>query len=138
MLKLVHSRVISSLYKKHGNNSYIGEKMSQMEHALQTANYLRENNYGPVLEQAGLLHDIGHILALEFPYMNRMEVNGVNYGAMNHEKIGADFLRNLNVDEDVCKIVENHVRAKKYLISSNFRYFKGLSEASKTTATLVL
>lgn len=46
-----------------------------------------------------------------------MIVNNINYGPQNHEKLGADFLRNLNVPESICCIVEGHVQAKRYLVS---------------------
>lgn len=45
-----------------------------------------------------------------------MEIENVNYGPKNHEKLGANFLRNLKVPESICEIVEKHVLAKRYLV----------------------
>ena len=38
-----------------------------------------------------------------------MEINNVNYGVKNHEKVGADYLRKLNFSEITCSLVENHI-----------------------------
>jgi hypothetical protein len=35
---------------------------------------------------------------------------------MNHEKLGADYLRLNKVPEMICHLVENHVTAKRYLV----------------------
>jgi predicted HD phosphohydrolase len=54
---------ILEIYKKYGNSDYIGEKVSQIEHALQSA-LLAEKMYPTDYEFiiACLLHDIGHII----------------------------------------------------------------------------
>ena len=132
-LKLVYPQTIISLYKKYGNADYIGENMSQLEHALQTVNYLKDNYHGPLLQQAGLFHDIGHIMSLKFTYLDTLEVDGSNYGSVDHDIIGADYLRGLQVNENVCKIIENHVKAKRYIVSKDIKYFEKLSDASKIT-----
>ena len=58
-------------------------------------------------------------------------MNGL--GVIEHGKIGADYLRQLNMSECVCVLVENHVMAKKYLVSKNDDYYQKLSSASKQT-----
>jgi len=45
-----------------------------------------------------------------------MMFEGVNYGPMNHEKLGADFLRSFKIAESVCELVEKHVSAKRYFV----------------------
>jgi len=52
---------------------------------------------------------------------------------MSHEKIGADFLRQKGFPERVAKLVENHVRAKRYLTYKYPEYYDSLSEASRKT-----
>ena len=58
----------------------------------------------------------GHLVGFEEKQGKEMIHNNINYGLANHEKLGADFLRNLNVAESVCCIVEGHVQAKRYLV----------------------
>lgn len=42
--------------------------------------------------------------------------NGIDYGVEEHEKLGANFLRKLDVPEKICYFVENHIAAKRYLV----------------------
>lgn len=37
-------------------------------------------------------------------------MNGL--GVIEHGKVGADYLRNLGMNERVCCLIENHVKAK--------------------------
>ena len=58
-------------------------------------------------------------------------MNGL--GVIDHGKVGSNFLRNIGMNEKVCCLVENHVLAKKYLVSKNKDYYDKLSDASKKT-----
>ena len=55
-----------------------------------------------------------------------------NFGIKNHQILGADFLRNLNIPEIICELVESHVNTKKYLARNN-EYLNKLTSASITT-----
>jgi putative nucleotidyltransferase with HDIG domain len=77
---------------------------------------------------AAFLHDIGHI-SVAAGDDNTMG----NFGIINHEKAGADYLRKRGFDERIARLVENHVSAKRYLTFKYPEYYNGLSEASKTT-----
>ena len=57
-------------------------------------------------------------------------MNGL--GVCDHGKVGR-HLEQINMDKKVCKLVENHVNAKKYLVSTDTTYYNKLSEASKKT-----
>ena len=51
---------VLKLYEDYGNADYIGEKVSQKEHALQAAyfaEYMHPNDYEFIL--AALFHDVG-------------------------------------------------------------------------------
>ena len=115
---------IVNLYKKHGDSEYFGEAVSKTTHMIQTAVAAQNNNEPDYLVLACLLHDIGHFLEDD-------NMNGL--GVIEHGKLGADFLRHLNMYEKICCLVENHVLAKKYLVSQYDDYYNKLSSASKKT-----
>jgi 2-amino-1-hydroxyethylphosphonate dioxygenase (glycine-forming) len=119
---------IFELYQKHGSNEYAGEKVSQLEHMVQAAQLAKEGGYDDEIVLAVFLHDIGHICAAS--YITE-DMNG--FGVMNHEKIGANFLRKRGFSERIARLVENHVSAKRYLTFKHPAYYEGLSEASKKT-----
>lgn len=119
---------IMELYEKFGSNEYAGEKISQLEHMLQAAQLAKDGGYDDEIVLAAFLHDIGHICAAN--YITE-DMNG--FGVMNHEKIGANFLRKRGFSERVARLVENHVSAKRYLTFKFPEYYEGLSEASKKT-----
>jgi predicted HD phosphohydrolase len=110
-----------------GTRGYIGEPVSQLEHALQCA-ALAHNAHAPGFEVlAGLFHDIGHLIAPP----GAAEMAGL--GIVDHEGIGARFLAELGVDARVCTLVAAHVQAKRYLALRKSGYHAALSEASRGT-----
>ncbi len=119
---------IFSLYDRYGQQDYIGEPVSQIEHMSQAARLAENQGYDEEVILAAFFHDIGHLFALD----SKLENMG-GYGVMRHEKIGADYLRALGFPEKMAKLVENHVQAKRYLTFKNPEYFKKLSEASRKT-----
>jgi 2-amino-1-hydroxyethylphosphonate dioxygenase (glycine-forming) len=119
---------IFELYQKHGSNEYAGEKISQLEHMVQAAQLARQGGYDDEIVLAAFLHDIGHICAASY---TAEDMDG--FGVMDHEKIGAGFLRIRGFSERVARLVENHVSAKRYLTFKYPEYYEGLSEASKKT-----
>lgn len=125
---------IFSLYELYGDNDYIGEEISQVEHMLQTANQCELNNDKLELIFASLFHDIGHLLALK-----NKNLKQDNFGCLNHEKIGSDYLKDLFIsnsiiiNSDIYNLIEYHVKAKKYLAFKNKKYIDKLSNASKQT-----
>ena len=115
---------ILNLYKTYGDSEYFGEVVSKTTHMIQTAVAAQNNNEPDYLVLACLLHDIGHFLEPD-------NMNGL--GVIEHGKVGADFLRSIKMNEKVCCLVENHVLAKKYLVSKYEDYYNKLSCASKQT-----
>src|SRR5689334_6736138 len=53
---------ILRLFQERGDAAYLGEPVSQTEHALQTAWYAEQAGAGNALITAALLHDVGHLL----------------------------------------------------------------------------
>lgn len=106
---------------------YIGEPVSQLEHALQCADLAVQAKATPPLVLAALLHDIGHLCHL--PDAPMMEDVGVLY----HEDIGAEFLREKGFSAEVVSLVRGHIEAKRYLVYKNPHYLAKMSEASLKT-----
>jgi phosphonate degradation associated HDIG domain protein len=122
---------VFQLYGQHGDQDYIGEPVSQMEHMLQAGELARRGGYDEEVVLAAFFHDIGHLLAFEGDYGN---MGG--YGVEDHERLGADFLRALGFSERIATLVESHVQAKRYLTAKDPAYYNKLSEASKHTLEL--
>lgn len=126
---------IFALYKSSGHADYIGESVSMLEHALQAANcaQLAKSSEEEIL--AALFHDIGHLIGMEaISGGDRTQYKQMNgCGIMNHENIGAEFLRKAGFSRGVVEICRGHVNAKRYLCYKNPGYLEKLSDASKVT-----
>lgn len=120
--------MIANLFAQSGHDAYFGEPVTQLEHALQTAQLAEQAGADPETIVAAFLHDIGHLLPEEtgHEYMD-------GYGTVDHERLGADYLRKGGFSEKVAQLIENHVNAKRYLIAKSPDYFARLSEASLRT-----
>jgi phosphonate degradation associated HDIG domain protein len=114
---------IKDLYKKHGHEHY-GEGLSQLQHMMQTAELALRSGADEEVILAAFLHDIGHLLSVAD--------KGTN-GDEQHEKQGAQYLRDLGFSERVASLVEGHVAAKRYLTAAQPGYHDQLSDASKQT-----
>lgn len=117
---------IFDLYVRHGADDYIGEPVSQLEHMTQSARLAEREGYTTEVILAAFFHDLGHLCAADAPQMN-------GFGTVNHEKIGADYLRDKGFPERLAKLVESHVQAKRYLTYKHPDYLDKLSEASRQT-----
>jgi 2-amino-1-hydroxyethylphosphonate dioxygenase (glycine-forming) len=127
---------VFDLYNKYGNNGYIGENVTQLEHATQCAFLAEEFCYTNIcpyqddLIIGSFLHDIGHLLI--FDNKNNLETMG-NYGVMNHEELGYKYLKDNGYNSNICDFARNHINTKRYLITKNVEYYDKLSDASKKT-----
>ena len=114
-------------YRDHGQSDYIGEPISQLQHAQQAA-YLAQcaGASEPVILGA-FFHDIGHLCASpDTPQMDGL-------GVLNHEGIGAQTMRAHGLGGLVANLVELHVQAKRYLCWHRPSYREKLSVASQGT-----
>ncbi len=107
-------------------SDYIGEAINQLEHALQCAHFARQAGADDEAVIAALMHDIGHLIDAHAPSM-------AGLGVIDHEILGADYLRSLGFSETVARLVEGHVQAKRYLTFSKPAYAARLSDASRGT-----
>ena len=131
--KLQAVQYLVKLYEQNGNADYIGEAVSQEQHALQAAAQAEKHDpKDSELILAALLHDIGHMLGMQ---NNDKEMMG-DCGVMSHEKIGAEFAtKDMGLSARIGSLIKSHVDAKRYLCWKDPRYHSNLSEASKTTLT---
>ncbi|MBL7742834.1 MAG: HD domain-containing protein [Chitinophagaceae bacterium] len=119
---------IINLYRQFGDEDYIGEPVSQVEHMCQCAQLAESEGYDEEVILAAFFHDIGHFCEHIMPVQ---QMDG--FGVVDHEKLGADFLRSKGFSETIASLVENHVQAKRYLTYHFPEYYNQLSEASKRT-----
>uniref|UniRef100_A0A6C0CKZ8 HD domain-containing protein n=1 Tax=viral metagenome TaxID=1070528 RepID=A0A6C0CKZ8_9ZZZZ len=131
---------IHRLLKSYGKRDYIGEEgVSQVSHAFQTvAHTCRLMQLIPDYKQdalstryvivAGWLHDIGQLKSFEENDMTRSK-----WGVHKHEQIGSQYLQTLGFPYPVFRLTEYHVKAKRYMVTTNAKYRDNLSTASLAT-----
>ena len=116
---------IISFYQAHGNDMYFGEDVSQLQHASQASEAAVNEGFDADVQVAAFLHDFGHLITDAEPMGD--------LGVLNHEQIGADWLRKRGFSEKVCRLIAAHVNAKRYLVAVDEAYQRNLSEASRQT-----
>lgn len=116
-----------ALYRDYGTHDYICENVSQLEHALQAGQVARQHTDNPELIAAALLHDVGHLLGCR----DKLPDMPGRCGKVDHDRVGADFLRQLGCSELVCAVVGEHVNAKRYLAARQAGYVQQLSRGSQ-------
>ena len=122
---------IMSLYINHGNEDYIGEPVSQIEHMCQCAQLAEEAGAGEEMILAAFFHDIGHLYAFAYPEKELQHMD--DCGIVDHEKLGADYLLQKGFNSKIACLVASHVDAKRYLTYKYPEYRNKLSPASKVT-----
>lgn len=117
-----------ALYEKYGHDDYIGEPVSQLAHMWQAAALAETEGYEEEVVLAAFFHDLGHLCA------HRAESASMDgFGTVNHEQLGADYLRARGFSERLATLVGSHVLAKRYLTFKHPRYLQRLSAASLAT-----
>lgn len=119
---------IFALYEQYGSADYIGEPVSQLEHMSQAAALAENEGYGEEVILAAFFHDLGHLCAAD---AETQKMDG--FGNVNHETIGADYLRKRGFSQTLARLVESHVTAKRYLTYKHPEYYHQLSPASRAT-----
>ena len=80
------------LFTSLAQMDHIGEAVTIATHGLQTAYAAKQAGESDEVQIAGLMHDIGHLLALEAGQEMEMEdENGEGTGTSDHDIIGAIF-----------------------------------------------
>lgn len=131
--EIIHQTVdeIIALYEMYGNEDYVGEPVSQIEHMCQCALLAKEAGANDDTILAAFLHDIGHLYAFAFPEKELQHMD--NFGIVDHEKLGGEYLLRKGFSKTIAKMVASHVKAKRYLTYKYADYYNLLSDASKKT-----
>jgi predicted HD phosphohydrolase len=116
-----------------GNSDYIGEKVSQLQHSLQTAQLAVEGGADDDTVLGALLHDVGRFIPAAEKMPAMIAPSGAYVGRESHEILGEKYLHGLGFSEIICQLVGAHVMAKRYLTAVDEGYYDGLSPSSKTT-----
>jgi phosphonate degradation associated HDIG domain protein len=120
---------IERLFAGHGHIEYAGEGVSQLEHALQSAQLAERDGAGPELVTAALLHDLGHMLNLQGETPSARGIDD------QHQYFAVPFLRGL-FPAAVIEPIRLHVDAKRALCALEAGYYEALSEDSKRSLAL--
>jgi len=114
---MVHSEEavekVFSTFRERGHQEYHGEPVSQLEHAVQSAELAKRGHPNdPDFIVAAFLHDFGHLCVTEAGDMG-------GYGTWDHEEVGAKTLQAWGFPEKITRLIANHVNAKRYLVSTD-------------------
>lgn len=120
---------IQQLFARRGSQLYSGERVTQLEHALQTAFLAEQAGEDDAQITAALLHDLGHLL---HNLGDSPSLRGVD-DAHQHRAVTA--LRGL-FGAPVLQAIALHVDAKRYLCTTDPCYLKKLSVDSQRSLAL--
>ena len=120
---------IEALFTRRGHKQYSGERVTQMEHALQTAALAEAAGSNDELVTACLLHDLGHLLQ---DLGDSPTLHGVDDV---HQYVALPFLRGL-FGERVLACIRLHVDAKRCLCATVPGYESSLSADSQRSLRL--
>lgn len=119
---------IIRVYKEKGHRHY-GENVTELEHALQSAEFARRAGEPDFMVLACLLHDYGHLL---HDLGEQIADRGID---ARHEELGAKLLGEL-FPQEIVEPMRLHVAAKRYLCWKVPQYLNGLSPASQRSLEL--
>ena len=120
---------IERLFRDHGGIAYSGERVTQLEHALQSARRAEEAEAGDALVTAALLHDLGHLLNLQGETPTERGIDD------QHQYFAIPFIRPL-FPAAVVEAIRLHVDAKRALCALEPAYYAALSQDSKRSLAL--
>ena len=120
---------IDKLFRDHGHIEYSGEGVTQLEHALQAAQFAQEEGASDALVTAAFLHDLGHLLNLQGETPTARGIDD------QHQYFAIPFLRPL-FPEAVIEPIRLHVDAKRALCALEPAYHDALSADSKRSLKL--
>ena len=119
---------IGAAFERHGRDLY-GERVTQLEHALQCAALAEAEGASDTLVAAALLHDYGHL------FEGRGDAAERDGRDLKHEAHGARMLRRW-FNPEVTRPIALHVAAKRYLCAAEPDYEAALSPASALSLRL--
>jgi len=120
---------IQTLFDRRGGEQYSGEAVTQLEHALQSAQRAELAGADDELVTAALLHDLGHLLNEQGESPSVRGIDDL------HQYFALPFLRGV-FGERVLSAIKLHVDAKRYLCATRAGYHDALSVDSKRSLLL--
>ena len=120
---------IGALFREHGHIEYSGERVTQLEHALQAAHRAERAQAPMELVTAAFLHDLGHLLNQQGETPSERGIDD------QHQYFAIPFLRPL-FPPAVIEPIRLHVDAKRALCAVDGAYHEQLSEDSKRSLEL--
>jgi len=120
---------IVDLLGQAGSRRYGGEKINQLEHALQCASLAQAAGVSDELVTAALLHDLGHLL-------HELDEDAAARGVDDRHQYRALHLLRRSFGEAVLAPIRMHVDAKRYLCAVQPGYWDSLSGASRRSLEL--
>lgn len=120
---------IIALYNMYGHYK-IQSHITLKQHALQSADVAISKNENEKLILSTFLHDIGHLILNE-----HNEKDDFLNKDLKHEQVGYRYLERC-YDSDIVTPILYHVKAKRYLCSTDLNYYNNLSRTSKTMYNL--
>ena len=126
--KLALLEQIFAVYRERGGRSY-GENVTELQHALQCAEFATQQHSTKTVVLAALLHDYGHLLHDEGEDIAERGID------TTHEELGAKAL-SAWFGPEIVDPIQMHVAAKRYLCWAESTYHASLSAASQLSLTL--
>jgi [1-hydroxy-2-(trimethylamino)ethyl]phosphonate dioxygenase len=120
---------VMNLLAGPGRVAYLGEPVSQAEHALQAASLAERDGAPDFLVVSALLRDVGHLI---LGALGDVADQGID---ACHEDAGSAWLDE-HFGPEVAGPARLHVAAKRYLCAVAPGYFDGLSDASRRSLIL--
>ena len=110
------------LFARKGSLPYYNLGVTHAEHALQCGYLAETRGLDNTLVVAGLLHDIGHLCVEDseaVPMIHEGESLEESVGVIDHEGIGAGFVRSNGFGSIVEDLIFTHVDAKRVSLPSS-------------------
>jgi phosphonate degradation associated HDIG domain protein len=120
---------IRAVFERCGGTAYSGEPVTQLEHALQSAQLAHDEGAGDALITAALLHDLGHLLNEQGETPTARGIDDL------HQYYALPFLRGVFPDA-VLEPIRLHVDAKRCLCAIEPGYAEALSADSVRSLAL--
>jgi phosphonate degradation associated HDIG domain protein len=120
---------IAALYAAKGHRMYSGEPVTQLQHALQSAQLAEHDGASDELIVAAFFHDVGHLINDQGETPTLRGVDDL------HQYTAVPFLRPL-FPARVLDSIALHVDAKRYLCATRPGYLEALSADSQRSLAL--
>ncbi|KAJ2810851.1 hypothetical protein GGI24_006936 [Coemansia furcata] len=121
------------------------EKVTQLCHALQTAQLAKNDGADEETILAALLHDIGHLCLSKEQSSATCGKNWetfhktkdtMEFSDIDQDRVGAEYLRKLGFPKKTCDLIESHLTGKRYRLAIDPSYLSRLSSDSKQSLKL--